>query len=65
MEKITLNLAEAAEVLGLGLSTMKIVVHQPGFPALKVGRRWIIAADALYEWVNTQSKARAVIETEE
>ena len=23
------------------------------------------AADALYEWVNTQSKARAVIETEE
>lgn len=65
MEKITLNLAEAAEVLGVSRPTMHIIACQPGFPAMKIGRKWLIGAAALAEWVDAQSKAKAVIATEE
>lgn len=59
MEKLALSLEQAAEVIGVSEPTMLTIANQPGFPALKVGRRWIIPVQALAEWLNEQANNQA------
>jgi excisionase family DNA binding protein len=59
MEKLVLTLTEAAEAMSVSVPTMRTVIHQPGFPAFRVGKRWVIPVDAFREWMHKQALARA------
>ena len=54
-----LNLQEAAVFMGTNRTTMGMIVNTPGFPAFRVGRRWIIPRDALIRWMNERAAVRA------
>lgn len=59
MKQIAYNLAQAAEAAGVSEPTMRQLVRLDGFPAIKVGRRWIIPAASFVAWLNEQAKSRA------
>lgn len=52
---LTYNLAEAAEALHVSRPTMLSLVHTDGFPAFRIGRRWIIPTDSLKQWLHEQA----------
>lgn len=51
-EKLCLSVAEAAELLGVGLSQMYTLTHCADFPKLKEGKRILIPRKRFVEWVN-------------
>ncbi len=53
------NLAEAAAFIGTNHVTMRSLIQSPGFPAFRMGRRWIIPRDALIRWLNDRAAERA------
>lgn len=53
------NLEEAAEALGVSDPLMRQLVHADGFPAYKLGSRWIIPKVELAEWNAKQARERA------
>ena len=53
------NLKTAAMWAGVSIPTMAGWVQLPGFPAFKVGRRWIIPRNAFAAWLAEQAEARA------
>ncbi len=57
-EKLTYTPAEAAAVLGVSRPTMYDFLHSEGFPALRVGRRWLISRELLAEWVKNQARKK-------
>lgn len=56
-EKITLSVAETAEVLGVSRPTVYQLIHRGDFPAFKVGGRTLIPRLALEEWANREWKS--------
>ena len=51
MAELTYSVTEAAQALGISRRTMYEVIHQEGFPTLKVGGRRLISRELLAEWV--------------
>lgn len=49
-EKITINVDEAAKLLGVGKNTMLEFVKMEGFPAIRLKRKIIIDKEALPKW---------------
>lgn len=56
--KLTFNMAEAAEAVGVSIPTMVEFVQDKDFPAFKVGRRWVIPCDLLKQWLEQQAGQR-------
>lgn len=56
MERLTYNITEAANVLGISKSYMYILVKQGKFPVIELGTRKLIPKEALEQWIqeNTQ-----------
>ncbi len=53
-----LNISEVAEVMRISKPTAYALVHQEGFPAVKVAdKRYIVPKDRFIQWLNG---ARAV-----
>lgn len=46
-----LNAETAAKLLGVSISSMYELMHEKGFPVLKVGSRLVIPKDKLQAWV--------------
>ena len=46
-----LNAHLLSEVLGVSISTAYEVMHEPGFPVLRVGSRMVVAKEKLIQWV--------------
>lgn len=46
--------AEAREILRVGKSTMQELLHRDDFPSYRIGRRWYINKQKLFEWINKQ-----------
>ena len=46
-----LNAATAAKLLGVSVSSMYELMHETGFPVLKVGSRLVIPKEKLRAWV--------------
>jgi len=59
MEKIALTAAEACELIGVSRPTLYQLVHRADFPAMRVGRKWIISRRGLEEWVLRQATCGA------
>ena len=56
MEKLTLNVSELSQVLGIGMNAAYRLCLQDGFPAVKIGdRRWIISIEGLKVWLEKQA----------
>lgn len=56
------NLREAAEFIGTNHTTMCSLVQTPGFPAFRLGRRWIIPRSALVAWLDARAAERAELD---
>jgi excisionase family DNA binding protein len=54
-DKLVFNVGELAEVLGIGLPAARNMIHIEGFPALKVGGRYLIPKQALQRWLDNRA----------
>ena len=50
-----LNAKLVAQVLGVSISTAYEVMHEPGFPTLRVGSRMVVPKEKFIRWVEEQS----------
>lgn len=55
MPKLAYSVDEAAEALGVSRSLVYQLIHQGGFPSVKLRGRRLIAAELLAEWVRAQA----------
>ena len=46
-----LNANLLAQVLGVSISTAYEVMHEPGFPVLRVGSRMVVPKEQFIQWV--------------
>lgn len=52
MEKLAINVKEAAQLLGIGLAGMYALVHREDFPVIQVGNRLVIPLEAFRRWLD-------------
>ena len=57
--RITLTVAEAAELLGVSLPTAYELAHSEGFPTLRIGRKLLISRVGLESWVDRRASNEA------
>ena len=50
-----LNASLVSQVLGVSISTAYELMHEPGFPVLRVGSRIVVPKEIFAQWVDTQS----------
>lgn len=50
-----LNAKLVAQVLGVSISTAYEVMHEPGFPTLRVGSRMVVPKEKFMQWAEEQS----------
>lgn len=50
-----LNANLVAQVLGVSISTAYEVMHEPGFPVLRVGSRMVVPKEKFIQWVEERS----------
>ena len=56
MEKLTLSVREAAQIIGVSPTKMYQVVKMDGFPTVRVGHRLLVSAKGLERWVEKQAE---------
>ena len=49
-----LNVNLVAQVLGVSISTAYEVMHEPGFPVLRVGSRMVVPKEKFIQWAEEQ-----------
>lgn len=54
MEKLTLSAKEAAACIGVSMPTMYELAARKDFPATKLGKKVIISAEGLRQWINRE-----------
>ena len=50
-----LNAKMVAQVLGVSISTAYELLHDPGFPTLRVGSRMVVPKEKFIQWAEGQS----------
>ena len=50
-----LNVNLVAQVLGVSTSTAYEVMHEPGFPVLRVGNRMVVPKEKFIQWAEEQA----------
>lgn len=58
-DRVMLNVDDVATILGIGRSGAYKLVHQPTFPKIKIGRRYLVPQDALNHWIAAELKTWA------
>lgn len=54
-QKLTWTAEEAMRASGIGRNSFYRLIHQPGFPVLRIGRKVLIPIDAFRAWLNQRS----------
>ena len=54
-ERLAVNAAQAAEMLGISLPTLRQLTRRADFPAVKLGRRWVISVAGRQRWLDEQA----------
>ena len=54
-----LNSAMVAKVLGVSPSSGYELVHEPGFPVLRIGNRMVVPKEQFIRWVNEHTGGSA------
>lgn len=60
-EKLAISVDELATTLSIGRNRAHDLIHTRGFPKLKIGRRYIIPAEPLKEWLKVQAECGGAI----
>lgn len=56
MEKLLLRIPEVVAAMGLGMSTIYLLLDRPdGLPTVRIGRSVRVPAEAVRRWVETQA----------
>lgn len=55
MENRGLTLNEARKIIGVSYPTMLQLANQPGFPAFRIGGKWIVPYAQLMDWMAKQA----------
>ncbi len=55
LESLTYTVPEAAAVIGVSPETVRILIKRGELPALRIGRRVLIAKVALVSWVEANA----------
>lgn len=50
-----LNAEMTAKLLGISLSSAYELMHEEGFPALRIGSRFVVPKDKFQQWVEQQT----------
>ena len=53
-----LNAELLAKVLGVGISSAYELMHEKGFPSVRIGKRFIVPRDDLKRWMEEQVEKR-------
>lgn len=56
MQKLTMNITELAQTMGVSKPTAYELVRRKDFPTLKIGKRIIIPVAAFQLWLTNASK---------
>ena len=56
MDKLTLSVAEAAEIVGISTRNMYNLVKTKGFPTIQIGKRVRVSAPGLVCWLEEQAQ---------
>jgi excisionase family DNA binding protein len=59
--KLTLTIAEAASISGIGREKITELTYKNGFPCFKVGSKTLINREKFIEWLNKISEEKSVI----
>ena len=57
MEKLTISVREAAKIVGISATKMYELARSDGFPSFTVGKRILVSAKGLSDWVEKQATA--------
>jgi excisionase family DNA binding protein len=57
VETLTLTVPEAAAALGVGHSTMRLLVDRGDIPSLRIGKRVVISRKELAAWLDAHADA--------
>ncbi len=60
-ERYALTFEEAAESMGVSLPTMRKIANQKDFPAIRIGKRWLIPCRAFADWLDKQAREKATM----
>lgn len=52
--KKTYSVEEAAQVVGISARYMYELIKTAGFPAFRIGRRWLVSVNGLERWLEAQ-----------
>lgn len=55
VRKLAYSVEEAAEALGVSRSLVYRLIHQRGFPSVKLRGRRLVSIELLAEWIRTQA----------
>lgn len=53
-EKVVMTVDELCEIMGICKPAAYALCHREDFPAIKVGKRFLIPRDRFYAWLNSQ-----------
>ena len=54
-----LNAETVAQVLGVSISSAYELLHEPGFPVVRVGSRMVVPKEKFMAWVSAQTEGGA------
>lgn len=54
-EKLTLSVAEAAQMLGISAPKAYELTHRADFPAFRIGNRTLVSRRLLEQWVDREA----------
>jgi len=55
MENKGLTLNEARKIIGVSYPTMLQLANQQGFPAFRIGKKWIVSSGELMRWMTEKA----------
>ena len=53
---LLLNTTQLADLLGVSHSSVYELIHEPGFPSLRIGKRIVIPKEELRQWISDNTK---------
>lgn len=56
MEKLTMNVADLQQALGIGRAQAYELVNRADFPTIRLGRKILIPRDAFLRWLDKQTE---------
>ena len=54
---LTLQADDVASVLGISRGSAYALMHQAGFPTIRIGKRMVVPRDKFLQWIDEQAAA--------